>query len=65
MLQHSGTRLTRLRKRLVPVAIIVVGLVSAILFNTHVVKTDGPGPIGFGLMIYLILLFSSRRKSTK
>ena len=61
MPQTSETKRKRLQKLLIPVAIVFVGLVAAVLFNTHVVRTDGPGPIGYALAVYIILMLSSKR----
>lgn len=33
----------------------------AIVVNTHIIKSDGPGPVGHALVIYIIIAIHKKR----
>lgn len=65
MASFLSTAASHFRDVLVVVVSAAFAVFMAILVNTHVIKSDGPGPVGHALAIYLIIFIHKRRCNRK
>lgn len=61
MHRDSSEFWSRVRVSLVQIVAAALATTLAILVNTHVIKTDGPGPIGHALAIWIIIAVHKKR----
>jgi hypothetical protein len=51
----------QIRNMVLHIGAIIFIVFIAIVVNTHIIKSDGPGPVGHALVMYMIIAIHKKR----